>query len=208
MRTIDIVRRCLFTAIPVVIAGGAQASLLFDAGAGNGTTFRGADDGIGTGVSVSTTTTLTQMAISLAMPNGGDIKYMIWDGTDSTLLFSETQAVAASGGTSYVLSSLFSFTLNAGSSYYFGVIGDNNLNVDYIFPATSVTQNGLTTSNAGNTNYTSFANPTPNGGGGVTVTLQLYGDQTAVPEPSAFVPVAMGFGVFLIRKRVLLRFKA
>jgi hypothetical protein len=133
MRTIDIVRR-LFTAIPVVIAGGAQASLLFDAGAGNGATSRGADSGMGTGVSVSTTTTLSQMAMSIDMPNGGDIKYMIWDGTDSTLLFSETQAVAASGTTSYVLSTVFSFTLNAGNTYYFGVIGDNNLNIDYVSP--------------------------------------------------------------------------
>jgi hypothetical protein len=202
LRTIDIVRRCLFTAIPVVIAGGAQAGLLFDAGAGNGTTGRPADSGIGTGVSVSTTTTLTQMAISLAMPNGGDIKYMIWDGTDSTLLFSETQAVAASGSTSYVLSTLFSFTLDAGSTYYFGVIGDNSLNVNYIFPATSVTQNGLTSLNSGNTNYNTFADPTPTSGGGTTMTLQLYGNQTAVPEPSAFVPVAIGVGVFLLRKRV------
>jgi hypothetical protein len=201
-RTIDVVRRCLFAAIPVVLAGGAQASLIFDAGAGNNTTSRSADNGPGTGVSVSTTTTLTQMAMSLKMPNGGDIKYMIWDGTDANLLFSETQAVAASGTTSYVLSTLFSFTLDAGSTYYFGVIGDNNLLVDFMFPPTTVTQNGLTSLNTGNSNYNNFANPTPAGFAGATITLQLFGDQTAIPEPSAFVPVAMGLGVFLLRKRV------
>jgi hypothetical protein len=136
------------------------------------------------------------------MPNGGDIKYMIWDSTDTTLLFSETQAVSASASTSYVLSTLFSFTLNAGSTYYFGVIGDNNLNVDYIFPATSVTQNGLTSLSSGNTNYSNFASPAPGSGGSTTVTLQLYGTQGAVPEPSAFLPVAAGLGLFLLRKRI------
>src|ERR1700730_3007936 len=122
-------RVCIWTAGLIGAATGVKGSLLFDSGAGNGTTFRASDSGLGTGVSVSTTTNLTQMAMSLDMPNGGDIKYMIWDSTDTTLLFSEVQAVSASASTSYVLSTVFSFTLNAGSTYYFGVIGDNNLNV-------------------------------------------------------------------------------
>jgi hypothetical protein len=144
------------------------------------------------------------MAMSLDMPNGGDIKYMIWDDTDTNLLFSDIVAVGASGTTSYVLSNPFSFTLNAGSTYFFGVIGDNNLNIDFIFPPTTVTQNGLTTLDTGNTNYLTFASPTPTDGGGVTFTLQLFGDQgSAVPEPSTWMLVSGGVGLiaFFRRKR-------
>jgi hypothetical protein len=195
-------RICLLTAALIGVATGVKGSLLFDSGTSNGTTGVGSNAGPGTGVSVSTTTTLTQMAMSLAMPNGGDIKYMIWDSTDTTLLFSVTQAVSASASTSYVLSTAFSFTLNAGSTYFFGEIGDNNLTVDYIFPATSVTQNGLTSLSTGNTNYTNFASPTPISGGSTTLPLRLYGTQLATPEPSAFLPVAAGLGLFLLRKRI------
>jgi hypothetical protein len=83
------------------------------------------------------------------------------------------------------------------------VIGDNNLNVDYIFPATSVTQNGLTTLASGNTNYGSFANPVfdPDPGA-TTITLQLFDAQGAnTPEPAAFLTVAAGLGLFMFRKR-------
>lgn len=192
----------LLVATAVAGSGWVQGALLFDAGAGNGSVARPADSGIGTGVSVTTTTDLTQFAMSLALPNGGNLEYMIWDGTDSTLLFSEVQAVSASGATSYVLSTSFTFTLNAGSTYYFGAIADNNLTVDYMFPATSVTQNGLTSLSSGNTNYASFASPTPSGGGSVTTTLQLFGTDT--PEPASLLPVAAGLGLFAWRKRTAL----
>jgi hypothetical protein len=114
------------------LAPSARAALIFDLSPNNGTTSRPANYGPGQGVVVSTTTTITQMAMDLDMPNGGDIKYMIWDGTNSTLLFNQTLPVSASSTLSFVLSDPFSFTLNAGSTYYFGVIGDDDLDVGYI----------------------------------------------------------------------------
>jgi hypothetical protein len=196
-------RAFLFLTILGTSSAWVQGSQLFDAGPGTSTSNRPADFGPGTGVSVTMTTDLTQMAISLGMPNGGDIKYMIWDSTNTNLLFSETQAVAASNIDTYVLSPVFSFTLIAGNTYYFAVIGDSGLNVDYIFPATSVTQNGLTTLASGNTNYDSFANPVfDTDPGATTITLQLFGTQDAsTPEPAAFLTVAAGLGLFLLRKR-------
>ena len=77
----------------------ANAGLLFNTGIGNAVTSRpqnGSFEGIGTKVQVATNTTLTNIAMDLDMPNGGTIKYMIWDSTDTNLLFSSTQAVGAS----------------------------------------------------------------------------------------------------------------
>jgi hypothetical protein len=196
---------CCWLAAAFGGSGLLQGSMLLNAGAADGTTVRGAGSGPGTGVSVATATTLTQMAISLDMPNGGNLEYMIWDGTDSTLLYSEEQAVSASSTTSYVLSTPFSFTLNAGSTYYFGVIGDNSLDVDLIFPATTVTENGLTTLITGNTNYSGFGDPMPVGNGTTTITLELFGTQAAgTPEPSTWLMMFAGSGLIAaLRNRLV-----
>ena len=173
-------------------APSARAALIFDLSPDNGATERGANSGVGQGVVVSTTTTITQMAMDLNMPNGGDIKYMIWDGTNSTLLFSQTLAVSASNTQSFVLSDPFSFTLNSGSTYYFGVIGDDALDVGYIFPASSYSENGLSAVVGSNSNYINFADPVNDAPGGANIGLRLYGDTTGVPEPGSLMLCAAG----------------
>jgi|SRR5580704_16956927 hypothetical protein len=174
------------------LAPNAGATLIFDLSPDNATTNRGPNSGPGQGVAVSTTTTITQMAMDIDMPSGGDIKYMIWDGTNSTLLFSQTQAVSPSSTQSFVLSGLFSFTLNAGSTYYFGVIGDNNLNVGFIFPSSPYSANGLAAVDGANSNYTNFATPADVGGGGADIGLRLFSGTTAAPEPSSLMLCAAG----------------
>ena len=58
-------------------------NLIFDLSPTNGVTFRSADSGPGQGVIVNQDTNITQMAMFLNMPNGGDLKYMIWDMNNS-----------------------------------------------------------------------------------------------------------------------------
>jgi hypothetical protein len=182
--------------------------ILLNTGAGNFTTSRPqeaeTDQGTGQGVSVSTTTFLTGMGMDLDLPNGGNIKYMIWDGTDSTLLFSETQSVAASSTLSFVQSTPLAFTLNAGSSYFFGVISDQNqsdsqFNISAFVPAITLTQNGLSIL-PGNTNYDDFASPIPILGGGATIALELIGTQTQVPEPAALPVIAAVFCLLAFKR--------
>jgi hypothetical protein len=188
-----------------------HADLLLNTGAGNFVTSRpqsgGLFQGTGTEVSVATTTTLTGMAMDLDMPSGGMIKYMIWDGTDTSLLFSETQTLAASSTLTFVQSTPFSFTLLAGNSYFFGVISnatsDGSFNISDFFPPDIVTQNGLSTVCC-NSNYNNFASPTTTSGGSATIALELFGTQASVPEPNSVILMStMLLAVaFLARKRI------
>lgn len=72
---------------------------------------------------------------------------MIWQPTndgDQTLLFSQTVAFTASGAPSWISTTgNIDFTLDAGSTYYFGFIGDSFVDVGYIFPTVAYTDNGL-----------------------------------------------------------------
>jgi hypothetical protein len=180
---------CVF----VLFSVSAQAGMIFNTGAGDGFTSRpagGTYQGVGTPVSVSTATTLTNIAMDLSMPNGGNIEYMIWDGTDVNLLFTTAAEAVTPGSTlTFVQSPNFSFSLVAGDTYYFGVISDavidGNLNVSYFSLDNTFTQNGLA-SLCCNSNYDNFASPTPDAPGGATMALQLFGTQTTTPEPATF----------------------
>ena len=82
---------------------------------------------------------------------------MIWNGDNSSLLFSQTIPVAAGGSglaTNYLLSDPFSFTLNAGNTYYFGVVGSTDVSIGGHTPVTSTTMNGLTSLASGQAYYT------------------------------------------------------
>jgi hypothetical protein len=87
---------------------------------------------------------------------------MIWAPTndgDQTLLFSQTGAFAASATPSWISTTgNIDFTLNAGSTYYFAFIGDNLIDVGFIFPlpTSPPSSNGLTAVETGSTNYNFF----------------------------------------------------
>jgi len=169
------------------------STIVLDTGPGNVITYRTSDSGLGQPVLASDAITITGMAMDLFMPAGGDIQYMIWNNTNSVLLFSEEQAVAASNTPVFVQSAPFSFNLSAGDIYYFGVISDNSLNVQYITPSVPVTQNGLTALLTGNSNYVNFGVPTYSGPGFVEVALQLYGsDDASAPEPASWLTAVPG----------------
>jgi hypothetical protein len=171
----------------------AHAGVIFDLSPTNGVSNRPSDDGLGQGVSVSTTSTISGFSFYANLPDGGDGKFMIWQPTndgDQTLLFSQT--FTASGAPSWISTTgNIDFTLDARSTYYFGFIGDNFIDVGYIFPTVAYTDNGLSALETGNSNYNTFAAPTYEGGGGAEVVVQI--SALATPEPSTWVMMGLGF---------------
>ena len=127
------------------------------------------------------------------MPNGGDLKFMIWDDTNSNLLLtSELDGVAASDTQTWVSSNSFSFNLVSGHEYWFGIIADNEVDVGYIFPTVPYTSNGLTADQNGNSNYATFANPTFTGYAAAEIGLRLFGGSATVPEPGTLTLMGAG----------------
>jgi len=180
----------------------SQAGMIvFDTGIGNATSFRPSDFGAGQPILVMDCTIITNMAMQVAMPNGGNIEYMIWNASNSVLLFSEEQAVAASTTPDFVVSSSFSFDVLAGDTYFFGVIGDNNLYIQYITPSKPITQNGLTALLTGNSNYQDFKMPAVVKPGFVEIPLQLYAEaaEQQTPEPASWLTLGAG-AIFLFMK--------
>ena len=116
---------------------------------------------------------------------------MIWNATNTSLLYSQIFSVGASSSATWVKSAPFSFTLDAGSEYFFGVIADSDVDVGYIFPTVSYAT-GLTADENGNSNYSDFDSPSFRGSGLAEIGLQLYGDASTVPEPSSFVFLGTG----------------
>ena len=188
----------------IMSSASANAALLLDTGVGSSTTNRapGPEGGIAVGVSFSTTTTVTGFAMDFFMPGGGNVKYMIWDSLGTTNLYLGTaQAVAASNVTSSFQSNAFNLVLNAGNTYYFGVIGDAAYTLTYTFTVTS--QNGLSTITP-NFNYGNFANPTltVNDQGGAQGDLKIYGTQGSVegvPEPASLGLIGAGLVLLAVQ---------
>ena len=171
----------------------AMAETIFEIPASSGVTYRGANSGPGQGVTVSSTTAITDMAFDMNLPNGGDVEFMIWNGDNSTLLFSsELRGVAASTSQSWVYSDPFSFTLDAGLTYWFGVIANSSLTVGYRYPTVPYSANGLSAINTGNSNYIDFSDPQLARGGYAQIGLVLDVATTPTPEPSSIALLGMG----------------
>jgi hypothetical protein len=177
----------------------AHAGVIFDLSPTNGISPRPSDDGLGQGVSVSTTTTISGFSFFANLPDGGDGKFMIWEPTDNgdqTLLFSQTVSIAASNTPSWVSTTGdIDYTLDAGTTYYFAFIGNNFIDVGYIFPlpTTPPSSNGLTAVETGSTNYNFFDTPTFAGGSGFGVGVGVQISALATPEPSTWVMMGLGF---------------
>jgi hypothetical protein len=193
-----------------LMPGRARADLLLDTGTltmGNSSRDPG-DIGFGQGVFVTTTTELTQMAMFLEVPNGGTLKYLIWDGSNTNLLASDIVSVSPSTAPEWILSDPLSLTLNSGSTYYFGAIQDDKTKIvaPFFLQSTSMAQNGLTTLTSGNSNYADFITPIfTTFGSGASFPLQLFGTQetggTPVPEPSVLMFLACGSIAIAWRRR-------
>ena len=182
----------------------AIASNVFDLSPTTGLATYDANFGAGQGVAVTSTQTITDMGFYLDQPNGGDLKFMIWDTTNSTLLYSSVLNPGPSFSPSWVYSNPFSITVNAGQTYWFGVINDHSaMQLGTLVPPISYSNNGLDAITTGASNYANFASPVFTGyTPGMEVGLRL--DGTSVPEPGSLM--LMGSGVLglagVIRRRL------
>lgn len=193
-------KKCIVAGTALAIATFSSpvlADTLLDTGAPTATTFRDAahnQAGVGPGQSVvvATNTTLTNIGFYSATPSGGDVKYMIWDGTNSSLLFSIVGTTVTGSTPTLTYSPDFSFDLLAGNTYYFGIISESPLDVGFSFYGT-VSQSGLTAT-GNNSNYTNFASPAFVNIAAANINLVLLGTQGAVPEPATWAMMIIGFG--------------
>ena len=181
IRTLGIASALL--AVGFVVGSESRADTIFDLSPTNNTTFRMANSGLGQGVSVSQSVTIDGFQFFANLPNGGDAKFMIWNSTNSALLFSDVVSFAASSTLSWITSGPISFNLVAGNTYNFAILADNNLDVGFIFPTVAYSANGLSAITTGNPNYSNFSSPTFIGNASAEVGLRL--DSAPVPGPIA-----------------------
>lgn len=203
------------TAFAVLSAPAVAQAQLFSTGLGNGTSFRQSDSGPSQRVLATKTTQITSFGFwigTFSLPV--DFKFMIWDDAGANLLFQQVRNVASVPTGTLVLTNPMSFTMVAGQTYDFAILGDGNYDVSYFFPTINLTQNGLTLVN-NNRNYGPYASPVYQGEAGATIALQINGTQpapnvppptvpTTVPEPSSVVLLAAGIaglGLMVRRRR-------
>ena len=200
--------RTLVAAAVLLASLSAHADpLLFNLDSTNGSTARNASSGPAQGVIVSTTTNLTSFAFYIQTPTAENLKFFITDGTGTSLLYSGVESIGSTSSFNWVSSNVLSLMLNAGSEYYFGVVGDGpSTLISFLTPTVPYSANGLSADTTGNLNSGFFATPAPlNGRAFTDIDLQLYGTQgTAVtPEPSSLLLLSTGVAgiACLLRRR-------
>jgi hypothetical protein len=194
----------LLTILAIFAFGSHAIATVFDLSPTNGLMAYDSGHGAGQGVIVSTTQTITDMGFYLDQPNGGDLKFMIWDMTNSTLLYSSTLNPGPSFSPSWVYSNPFNFTVNAGQEYWFGVINDHSaMQLGTIIPPIGYSNNGLTADTSGSSNYVNYASPIFSGySPGMEVGLRL--DGTSTPEPGSLMLLGSGvIGLAGVYRRTL-----
>jgi hypothetical protein len=190
----------------VLAANTLNAGLLLDTGLAPYTL--AVATGVAAPVTVSTTTTLTNVAFDLWTPfnQSATVKYVIFDSTGDNVLFTSAEETVYQGtqGGAFVVSSPFSYTLMAGSTYYIGILA--NLSGNYLdgysfSPAQTTTQNGLQ-AGIGIYKYSGYATPVRIGNyAQENLGLQLYGTTlrtNVTPEPATSGMIAaalLGLGV-------------
>jgi hypothetical protein len=185
-------------ALGVLCAVSPAQGQLLSTGVGGSTTPRSSSDGPGQRVSAVSATNISSFGFWLTTVGTVNMKYMIWDGAGTTKLFEQSKTVNAVTQ-QLVLSDPMSFTLLAGQTYTFAIIGNGTYDVSYFFPTLTLSQNGLSIV-GNNANFGPYANPTALGNGGATIALQINGG-TVVPEPSTYALMTGGLALLGVAAR-------
>jgi len=193
--------RNIFAACALLLASATcPAALLFDTGDSTSQGSLFADSGRAQRIDVTTDTMLTQ--IGLQIQGTGNGKFVIFgESVDNVLLTVDT--TINQDVMDWVYSDSFSFLLEAGKSYYIGLLTDSNITLGFVDPLDiSTTQNGITFSML-LANYVGLEEPMfiPSKPGTVNLGMQLYSEQASVPEPSTIVLVAGAMGLVALCHR-------
>lgn len=172
------------------VSATAFGGTIFDLSAVNGLGYMPPQYGSGQGVVVDTTTLITRMGIYSRMPLGDNVKFMIWDDTNSNLLYVSQRYIAPMAGPDWIYSDPFSFTAEAGHTYWFGVIPDDTVAYGFIVPSVDYSSNGLTATSQ-SAAYSNFDHPYFSHAG-AQIGLRLEGEQVASPEPATIVMLGTG----------------
>jgi hypothetical protein len=204
-------RRIIVCAAACLWVQTSNASILFQPGPGNNNPVinSAGDQGVGQPISVTSAAVVTQFGFYLDMFFGGDIKFLIFDSTNTQLLYSSApEAIGASNSLALVMSPVISFDADAGETYHFGFAADNIFGFGYYFPEEAYSQNGFSYA-GGNDVYALYAMPTFERSGNTNVGLEIDGTLTpaSVPEPAMLLPLALVFAVGLYRSRRRLMFR-
>lgn len=166
----------------------AQADVLFQHSASNGQTSRGASSAPGTYFSsVAADLTINRISVENDLNGAGNLKFVIFDHSNHTLLWSSDAKFFADDGVgqSWKASDLFSFTLQAGHAYDIGAIADVSSVWAYDCCNGTDTQNGLTAAGE-NVNFSNFNNPTAGNHAATIIPIILEGNlSNNVPEPGS-----------------------
>ena len=180
-------------ALSTVCAVSTAHAQLLNTGIGTSVTSRGASSGPAQRVSAASNTDIGTFGFWLSTVGAVNMKYMIWDEAGTTKLFEQTKSVN-SASLQLVLADPFAFTMLAGQTYHFAIIGDGDYGVSYFSPTLSLTQNGLSIVN-NNTNFGPYSAPVYQGEAAATIALAINGSSTTVPEPGTYLLMASGLAV-------------